>query len=191
MNLELYIDRKDIVKIFKNVINELPSTKYNIGQKIISELISKLTEQIFAEHFTKKLKSHNIKVTSAISDRDTDITFHIGTEQIPLEIKVSMISLNGKSVIWRGGEYSKRNSDTIFISRNSDVTEFFAVMSYVKKSEWEAPFKSANNTSSNYYAPTLKSESIYKMKHKVLCGNFIIDSSSRRNGKINISLEKI
>ena len=117
--LELIIAQSDIHSILTEMRYNLPSNKYDVGQKVISELCSKLVEKITANHFTSKL---NIPVIPGNHDVDPDCLFKFPTGDIPLEVKVAM---GGKGCRWRGGGLSNRSSDYLLFARNRESTEFF------------------------------------------------------------------
>jgi hypothetical protein len=135
-------DRIHWESIENKVIEQvLPFIKLNIKAKLISELISELTEKITAEYFSQ---IYSGLVKSATSDNDPDLMFG----DIPLEVKVAKYS-NGFN--WRGGKFSKRQSDYIFIVWDFDTNDKTKIKvavykAFLSKDNW------IQNRSSNYYA---------------------------------------
>jgi hypothetical protein len=168
---------------FKTIITEvrgnLPSSKYDVGQKVISELCSKLLEQVSAAHFTNKL---GIKVLPGRADVDPDNLFKFLSGDVPLEIKVAQSM--GSRVRFRGGSLSDRTSEYLFVARNKDCTEFFAALAPMVKGDWIA-----QNTA--YYAPYFTETMLYNKPLKILMGSFDIMTKGKRKGLPILKLEKI
>lgn len=176
--LNQYIKNNDAVVILKEMKNNIPSNKYNVGQKVISELCSKLVEQISAEHFSKKL---SIPVIAGNHDVDPDNLFKFPSGDVPLEVKVA---LGGKGCKWRGGGLSDRNSEYLVIARNRECTEFFVALCHLTKNDWVLQ-------KTQYYAPYFTEELLFNRPHTVLHGSFELQSKGKRKGKPILKLEPI
>ena len=112
-----------------------------IKTKLLSELISELTEKIASQYF-KNLYGDIVKC--ARNDNDPDLTINI----YPLEIKVAKCNTMGGQVSWRGGTFSKREGDFIFIvwDFDNDSFKFSVYTCYLTKNDW------AVSKYDNYYA---------------------------------------
>jgi len=177
--LKQIITRNDVLAILKEVQVNLPSHKYDVGQKVISELCSKLFEQVTAQHFNTKL---GIPVVAGSHDVDPDVIFMLPTGSVPLEIKVAQNQT--QRCRWRGGSLSDRNNDFIFVSRNKDCTEFFVAIVPMVKADWGIQ-KTA------YYGTFFTEEMLFAKNPIVLCGGFSKQTKGRRVGKPTIVFEKI
>jgi len=124
-----------------------------LSGKIQSEIFSNLLEQISAKTFSKHL---NYEVKKANSDNHPDLTFT--KIDMPMEIKVT------SGQVWRGGEFSKRASWHLMVSRNDDFDEFFVCL--VNMEQNEGLWISAMQKGKNYYAPSFKKDQIYELKTK-------------------------
>lgn len=175
--IQTIFDKNDATTILKEMCDNLPSNKYDVGQKVISELCSKLVEQITAEHFSNKLNS---TVTAGVHDTDPDVYFH--NLQLPLEIKVAMT--DGYRLRWRGGGLTDRTCDYLFIARNRDSTEFFAALCPMQKSDWELQ-------KTQYFAPYFTETMLFNKNPKVLVGSFGISTKGKYKGSPILSMEKI
>ena len=181
--IEQHLDRTDIEYILREMQTNLPSHKYDVGQKVRSELCSKLIEQINAVYSSQKL---GIKVVPGKADVDPDNVYHFQTGPVPLEIKVAQ-SLGSKDsrVKFRGGSLSNRSSDYLFVVRNHDCTKFFAAIAYMTANDWVAQ-KTA------YYAPYFTEEMLYNKKDvAVLWGSFETETKGKRKGLPIIKLESL
>ena len=176
--IEQYVDRNDIKNILKEIIDNLPSNKYDVGQKVISELCSKLAEQITALYFSKKL---GIDVEAGKHDVDPDVLFKFSPDAIPLEIKVAM---GGKGCKWRGGGLTDRSCDYLFISRSRDCSEFFVAICHTTKSDWVLQ-------KTQYFAPSVNEETLFNKNATVLWGSFGTVEKGKRRGKPTIVMEKL
>lgn len=170
-------DRNDAISILKELCDNLPSHKYDVGQKVISELCSKLAEQITAIHFTSQLQS---KITAGVHDTDPDVYFH--DLLLPLEIKVAMT--DGYRLRWRGGGLTDRTCEYLFIARNRNSTEFFVAICEMQKSDWVL-----QNT--QYFAPYFTETMLFNKNPKVLIGNFGVSTRGKYKGSPILELEKI
>jgi hypothetical protein len=101
------------------------SEKHNVflSNKQTSEIFSRLLESKGAEVFQRYYEG---EVVNASTDDQPDLKF----DEKPLEIKVT----NGDQ--WTGGEFSKRPSDYLLVSRNEDFTKFFVCLVNIQKEEW-------------------------------------------------------
>ena len=121
--------------IEKDVLTKIkPITSLGVKIKLVSELISELTEKTAAKYFSDIYQSD--KITSATNDNQPDIVLADNN----IEIKVSKITNSG-GVSWRGGKYSKREGTFILICWDfdeNDPTEFnFAVYKVnLNKNDW-------------------------------------------------------
>jgi len=146
---------KESSKAMKFFINEFKN-KYDVklNGKILSETFSNLLEQISAKIFTKYL---GYEVKKAKSDNDPDLTFT--KINLPMEIKVT------SGQVWRGGEFSKRASYHLMVSRNDDFDEFFVAL--VNMGKGNGLWISAMQQGKNYYAPSFKKDQIFELKDKI------------------------
>jgi hypothetical protein len=179
--LQQLIGRDDVKDILKEMVENLPSNKYDVGQKVISELCSKLIEQITAIHFSKKLK---LDVVAGKHDVDPDVLFKLPTNQEPLEIKVAM---GAKACKWRGGGLTHRSSDYLFVSRNRDTNEFFAAICYITPQDWASQ-------KTEYFAPYITEEMLHNKNATVLVGGFDIVKKKKKGqeyDKVVLSMEKL
>lgn len=176
--LEQFIDEDDVNTILTEMCDNLPSNKYDVGQKVISELCSKLVEKITANHFTASL---GIPVIAANHDVDPDCLFKFTTGDIPLEVKVAM---GGKGCRWRGGGLSNRSSDYLLVARNRETTEFFVAITHLTKNDWIIQ-------KTQYYAPFFNEELLFARPHTLLCGSWGTESRGKRKGKPIIIMEKL
>ena len=179
--LEKHITRNDVHTILKEMVDNLPSNKYNVGQKVISELCSKLVEQITALYFAKKL---TIDVIPGNHDVDPDVLFKFAPDPIPLEVKVAM---GGKGCKWRGGGLTHRSSDYLFISRNRETNEFFVALCYITPNDWLIQ-------KTKYFAPYITEEILKNKNAIVLYGQFDTETKKRKGVDVTktiLKLEKI
>lgn len=177
--LQQVITKQDVHEILKEVTSNLPSHKYDVGQKVISELCSKLTEQVTASHYAKKLA---IEVSPGKHDVDPDVLFKFPSQHETLEIKVAMGT--GDWCKWRGGGLSDRSSEYLYVARNRECTEFFVALCHTSKKDWLL-----QNTA--YYAPYVTEEIISDKNATVLWGSFGTKEKGKRKGKPTIILEKL
>ena len=142
MEYKEIFEREHWIKILNNVVEELQSVlSRNIKAKLKSELISEMTEKLAQEYFSE-IYPENVKCASC--DNDPDLIF--GTT--PVEIKVAK-SYNG--VCWRGGKYSKRESDYVLITWDfnkykPEVINFAVYKAFLAKNDWIEQHRD------NYYA---------------------------------------
>ena len=132
------------------VKQHLPQVIEEVNRRLV--LIKEVTDW---ESFSTKLKSElisNIVETSFESivpnivapkmDSEPDLI----VDGKPLELKTSKTTTT-----WRGGEFSKRESDYLLIAWNEIKGEFkwFVCYTYLKESDWKS------SQSSSYYATTI------------------------------------
>lgn len=121
--------------IEKEVLTKIkPITSLGVKIKLVSELISELTEKTAAKYFSDIYKSDNI--ISATNDNQPDIVLNNNN----IEIKVSKVTQSGV-VSWRGGKYSKREGTFILIcwdfDENNPEEFLFAVYkAELNKTDW-------------------------------------------------------
>ena len=107
----------------KKVICTLAPYREAIGNKSISEILSKIIGQILA---LKASEMFGVEVITTNCDNDPDIIFIEDGIKYALEVKTAKCDDNG-NVIWRGGEFSKRDGDYFFVTWNwiDDTFPFF------------------------------------------------------------------
>lgn len=138
----------DRLSIFKSVV------EYDaLSTKLKSELISNMFEASFAKVVPNTL--------SPCKDNEPDLYI----DNTSLEIKTAKTTN-----VWRGGEYSKRESDYLLVSyddSNKDV-KWFVLHSYLFESDWKS------SASDSYYATTIDIDDIVKHKeYEILIGDTI------------------
>ncbi|MFH1583998.1 MAG: hypothetical protein ABIA56_02625 [Actinomycetota bacterium] len=146
--------------------------KYDVklSGKIQSETFSNLLEQISARVFSKHL---GYEIKKANSDNNPDLFFT--KINMPMEIKVT------SGQVWRGGEFSKRASWHLMVSRSDEFDEFFVCLVEMKGENdlWI----SAMQRGKDYYAPSFKKDQIYELKNNQTM--LIKESSAPYGEKIN------
>ena len=133
-----------------------PIVSLKIKSKLMSELISELNEKIAAKYF-KRLYGKNV-VKCATNDNDPDIT--IGN--FPLEIKVAKRTISGIAA-WRGGTFSKREGDFIFIVWDfiDNLFEYSVYTCYLTKNDWQVS-KYNNYYATNYNLKLMRNNPTYR-----------------------------
>jgi len=126
--------------------------------RLSNKLNSEIVSDLIISKIVNELRGNNISSKKGVSDNQAD--FYV--DESPYEVKVSM----GKT--WRGGEFSKRESEYIMIIRNRTLIDlrFFVVQAHLKMDDWKS------STHENYYATEIKLEDILKKPHTILCGAF-------------------
>ena len=123
-------------EVIKGVINSIKSFPNweGLKPKLQSELISHFWECSFAEIVPN--------VVAPFKDHLPDLYI----DEKPLELKTSKTTTT-----WRGGEFSKRESDFLLIAWDEIDGEFhwFACFTHLKESDWKS------SQSSSYYATTI------------------------------------
>jgi hypothetical protein len=132
-------------KTFKSVVEY--ST---LSTKLKSELISNMLEA----SFTKVVPD----VVAPFSDNEPDLWVN-GTA---LEIKTAKTTY-----VWRGGEFSKRESDYLMVSYDDsgDEMKWFFLHTYLLESDWKS------SGSGNYYATTIDLNDILRKDYHILVGD--------------------
>jgi hypothetical protein len=133
------------LRTFKSVVEY--ST---LSTKLKSELISNMLEASFAKVVPD--------VISPFSDNEPDL-WVMGN---PLEIKTAKTTY-----VWRGGEFSKRESDYLMVSYDDsgDEMKWFFLHTYLLESDWKS------SGSGNYYATTIDLNDILKKDYRILVGD--------------------
>lgn len=105
-----------------------------ISTKLKSELISNILESSFSS------------VLDDVEDPKKDSMPDLMVNDKPLEIKTAKTTRK-----WRGGEYSKRESDYLMVSYDDsdDKLKWFFIYTYLTEDDWES------SKSANYYATTV------------------------------------
>ena len=178
MEYKEIFEREHWIKILNNVVEELQFVlTRNIKLKLKSELISEMTEKLAQEYFSK-IYSEDVKCASC--DNDPDLMFG----NTPVEIKVAKYC-NG--FCWRGGKYSKRESDYVLIvwdfnKYNPEVIQFAVYKSFLNKQDW------VEQKRDNYYATLYTMNALAKNKtHFAIIG----DISYNKNDNANPVFEEI
>jgi hypothetical protein len=125
-------------KIFKSVVD------YNsLSTKLKSELISNMLEASFSKVVPG--------VVSPFSDGEPDLW----VKGKPLEIKTAKTTHT-----WRGGEFSKRESDYLLVSYDDsgDDLKWFFLHTYLMESDWKS------SGSDSYYATTIDLNDVLSSK---------------------------
>ncbi len=146
-----------------------------LSGKVLSELYSNLLETICARVFSDKL---GYEVKKASSDNDSDLFFT--KINMPMEIKVT------SGQVWRGGEFSKRASWHLMVSRDESFENFFVCLVDMKSHDglWESSMQKGKD----YYAPNFKKDQIYELKDEVIIFVGDIEKDKR---SVKLSYEKI
>ena len=123
---------------------------HTISTKLKSELISNILEASFQIVIDE--------VQAPLSDNAPDLL--VGG--IPLEIKTARTTC-----VWRGGEFSKRESDYLMVSYDDsgDELKWFFLYTYLMESDWKS------SGSGNYYATTIDLNDILKKDYHILVGD--------------------
>ncbi|MBU0466168.1 MAG: hypothetical protein KJ718_00045 [Nanoarchaeota archaeon] len=174
MVLEVLRESSKAMHFFTKEFKEKYDVK--LSGKIQSETFSNLLEQIASKIFTERL---GYDVKKATSDNNPDLTFT--KINLPMEIKVT------SGQVWRGGEFSKRASWHLMVSRNEEFNEFFVCLVDMQKGE--GLWISAMQQGKNYYAPSFKKDQIYQIKDKIPI--FVGDVIKTSKGTIKLKREKV
>jgi hypothetical protein len=123
---------------------------HTVSTKLKSELISNILEASFQIVIDE--------VQAPLSDNAPDLL--VGG--IPLEIKTARTTC-----VWRGGEFSKRESDYLMVSYDDsgDELKWFFLYTYLMESDWKS------SGSGNYYATTIDLNDILKKDYHILVGD--------------------
>ena len=144
---DVIIEANKRFRTFKTVVEY--ST---LSTKLKSELISNMLEASFASVVPE--------VTAPFSDNEPDL-WVVST---PLEIKTAKTTH-----IWRGGEFSKRESDYLMVSYDDSGEElkWFFLHTYLLESDWKS------SGSGNYYATTIDLNDILKKDCTIFVGDVV------------------
>lgn len=132
-------------KVFKSVV-EYDS----LSTKLKSELISNMLEASFSKVVPN--------VVSPFSDGEPDLW----VDGNPLEIKTAKTTHT-----WRGGEFSKRESDYLLVSYDDsgEDLKWFFLHTYLMESDWKS------SGSDSYYATTIDLNDVLDSKeYSILIG---------------------
>jgi len=134
------------LKVFKSVVH------YNhLSTKLRSEIISNILEATFSDIVPN--------IRSPFTDGEPDLW--VG--DVPLEIKTA------KTVgVWRGGEYSKRESDYLLVSYDDsgEDMKWFVFFVNLKKGDW------VSSGSTSYYATTIELDQVLG-RGEILVGSVV------------------
>ena len=125
-------------KTFKSVVD------YNsLSTKLKSELISNMLETSFS-----KVVPNTI---APLQDSEPDLM----VKGVPLEIKTAKTTHT-----WRGGEFSKRESEYLLVSYDdtNDHLKWFFLHTFLKESDWKS------SGSNSYYATTIDLNDVIQSK---------------------------
>lgn len=113
-----------------------------ISTKLKSELISNILEAAFSSVISE--------VEAPLSDSMPDLMVN----GVPLEIKTSKTTC-----VWRGGEFSKRESDYLMVSYDDsgEDMKWFILYTYLYERDWKS------SGSGNYYATTIDLNDILQL----------------------------
>lgn len=114
----------------------------SFSTKLKSELISSVWETSFSYIVPN--------VIAPKTDNEPDLYI----DNQPLELKTSKTTTT-----WRGGEFSKRESNYLLIAWDelNDMFQWFVCFSYLTEDDWKS------STSSNYYATTIDIGDVVKL----------------------------
>ena len=123
-----------------------------LSTKLKSELISNMLEASFASVVPE--------IEAPFSDNEPDLRV-MGSS---LEIKTAKTTH-----VWRGGEFSKRESDYLMVSYDDSGTDlkWFFLHTYLLESDWKS------SGSGNYYATTVDLNDILKKDYTILIGDVV------------------
>ncbi len=125
----------------------------SFSTKLKSELISNIVETSFA----------TIIPNTVDPKRDAEPDLYIDDK--PLEIKTSRTTTT-----WRGGEFSKRDSDYLLIAWDEEDSAFkwFVCWTHLKEIDWKS------SKSSSYYATTIDIDDVLKLEQtEILMGDVV------------------
>ena len=128
-----------------------------------SSIISNLFETQSAYYFN----SIGLPTVDSKNDKDPDLIFDGVT---PCEIKVTNAKkLLTKSLVWMGGEYSKRSSDFILAAWHIENNDFYflVIKTVIHMDEWER----ADNGRNTFYGTKFHCNKLYDKEHEVLIGS--------------------
>jgi len=121
-----------------------------LSTKLKSELISNILEASF--------ESVGDNIEAPLSDDMADLV--VNGEN--LEIKTAKTTR-----VWRGGEFSKRESEYVLVSYDDsgENLDWFFIYTYLTEDDWKS------SGSNSYYATTIDLDHVLdNCPHKILCG---------------------
>jgi hypothetical protein len=174
MILKIVHETSKAMKEFKN--NYIDHYNIRLGNKLLSELLSKVFEVKCAEIFTKEL---GYSVIRSVSDADPDLVFKKINR--PLEIKVT-----STDNAWTGGEFSQRPYDYLLVSwdPNSNFEAFFVALVHLEKEDWESSMKKGYT----YYGPSYTAKKLIEREDKII---FLGDTILTPRGAVKLFRENI
>lgn len=174
MVLEVLKESSKAMKFFTDNFKKKYDVK--LSGKLLSETFSNLLEQICSKVFSERL---GYEVNKATGDNTPDLFFT--KIKMPMEIKVT------SGQVWRGGEFSKRASWHLMVSRNEEFNEFFVCL--VNMETNGGLWVSSMQQGKDYYAPSFKKDKIFELQKQIpiLVGK-IVESE---RGAIKLILEKV
>jgi hypothetical protein len=145
---EVLVEANSRFKIFKSVVDY-----GSLSTKLKSELISNMLEASFSKVVPN--------VVSPFSDGEPDLW----VKGNALEIKTAKTTHT-----WRGGEFSKRESDYLLVSYDDsgDDLKWFFLHTYLMESDWKS------SGSDSYYATTIDLNDVLDTKeYSILIGDIV------------------
>jgi len=137
----------DMFQIATNNTIKLIRTAKDIGISFSKKQTSEFMSSIVESAFVEAGKNHNINVIAPKVDHEPDLY----VDSLPMELKTKH-KVSGE---WRGGAFSKRSCEYLFISYNiidnylTSGVEWFAIQKYVDEGDWKG------GNVGNYYATRL------------------------------------
>lgn len=174
MVLEILTESSKAMKWFLKKFKKKFDVK--LSGKLLSEIFSNLLEQKASKVFSKRL---GYEVKKAISDNTPDLLFT--KINLPMEIKVT------SGQVWRGGEFSKRASWHLMVSRNETFDEFFVCL--VNMHGNGGLWVSAMQQGKDYYAPSFKKDSIFDLQKQIPI--FVGKILKTERGAVKLILESV
>ena len=118
----------------------------NLSRKQLSEMLSGVIETAFEDVATTRYGDYQCEIIAPKTDDSADLIF----DGVDVEIKTKY----GKAGSWRGGAFSKREADYLFVSWVDAPFGLFALHRYVTEEMWRG------GNVGNYYATYLDLEDI-------------------------------
>lgn len=134
----------DYVRSNLNEIIEKTNEKVKIQRKLLDW--NKISTKLKSELISNFLETSFSEVLSEVEAPKSDHLPDLLVKKEPLEIKTAKTTRK-----WRGGEYSKRESDYLMVSYDDsdDSMKWFFLYTYLKESDWKS------SVSENYYATSI------------------------------------
>ena len=143
-----------IIEVEKNLSKLKSGSNWqSFSTKIKSELISNAVEKSFA----------TIIPNTVAPARDAKADLYINGKS--LELKTSKTTTT-----WRGGEFSKRDSDYLLIAwdEEDDAFKWFVCWTHLSEDDWKS------SKSSSYYATTIDIDDVLKLEQtEILMGDTV------------------